>query len=99
MQGLAGQATDIDIAAREILRIGAVAAVSSIQTNVTIGLVTALVGIAAGPAAVAGFGTAARLEYLLVPMVFGIGGPLVAMVGTIALLSAASLQYWRTRRR
>jgi hypothetical protein len=25
--------------------------------------------------------------------------PLVAMVGTIALLSAASLQYWRTRRR
>jgi hypothetical protein len=25
--------------------------------------------------------------------------PLVAMVGTVALLSAASLQYWRTRRR
>jgi Na+-driven multidrug efflux pump len=56
--------------------------VSSIQTNVTIGLVTGLVGMAAGPAALAGFGTAARLEYLLVPMVFGIGGPLVAMVGT-----------------
>jgi Na+-driven multidrug efflux pump len=68
--------------AREILRVGAVAAVSSIQTNVTIGLVTGLVGMAAGPAALAGFGTAARLEYLLVPMVFGIGGPLVAMVGT-----------------
>jgi putative MATE family efflux protein len=68
--------------AREILRVGAVAAVSSIQTNVTIGLVTGLVGMTAGPAALAGFGTAARLEYLLVPMVFGIGGPLVAMVGT-----------------
>jgi putative MATE family efflux protein len=66
----------------EILRVGVVAAVSSIQTNVTIGLATALVGMAAGPAAVAGFGTAARLEYLLIPMVFGIGGPLVAMVGT-----------------
>ena len=44
--------------------------------------VTALVGLAAGPAAVAGFGTASRLEYLLVPLVFGLGGPLVALVGT-----------------
>ena len=68
--------------AREILRVGAVAAVSSVQTNLTIALTTALVGMAAGPAAVAGFGTAARLEYLLVPMVFGLGAPLVALVGT-----------------
>jgi Na+-driven multidrug efflux pump len=68
--------------AREILRVGAVAGVSTVQTNVTIALVTALVGLSAGPAAVAGFGTAARLEYLLVPLVFGIGGPLVALVGT-----------------
>ncbi len=68
--------------AREILRVGAVAGVSTVQTNVTIALVTALVALAAGPAAVAGFGTAARLEYLLVPLVFGIGGPLVALVGT-----------------
>ena len=68
--------------ARDILRVGAVAAVSSVQTNVTIALTTALVGAAAGPAAVAGFGTAARLEYLLVPLVFGLGGPLVALVGT-----------------
>ena len=68
--------------AREILRVGAVAAVSTVQTNVTIAAITALVGLAAGPAAVAGFGTAARLEYLLVPLVFGIGGPLVALVGT-----------------
>jgi len=67
---------------REILRVGAVAAVSSLQTNVTIGLVTALVGMTAGAQALAGFGTAARLEYLLIPLVFGIGGPLVAMVGT-----------------
>jgi Na+-driven multidrug efflux pump len=68
--------------AREILRVGAVAAVSSIQTNLTIGLTTALAGMAAGPQAVAGFGTAARLEYLLVPLVFGLGAPLVALVGT-----------------
>jgi len=68
--------------AREILRVGAVAAVSSIQTNLTIAMTTALAGMAAGPQAVAGFGTAARLEYLLVPLVFGLGGPLVALVGT-----------------
>jgi Na+-driven multidrug efflux pump len=35
-----------------------------------------------GPAAIAGYGTASRLEYLLVPLVFGLGAPLVAMVGT-----------------
>jgi len=51
---------------RDILRVGAMAA---------------LVG-AFGPAAIAGYGTGARLEYLLVPLVFGLGAPLVAMVGT-----------------
>ena len=66
----------------DILRVGAVAALSSIQTNLTIGITTALVGRAAGTDAVAGFGTGARLEYLLVPLVFGLGAPLVAMVGT-----------------
>ncbi len=66
----------------DILRVGAVAALSSIQTNLTIGLTTALVGRDAGTDAVAGFGTGARLEYLLVPLVFGLGAPLVAMVGT-----------------
>ena len=45
-------------------------------------LTTALVGAAAGPDAVAGYGTGARLEYLLIPLVFGLGAPLVALVGT-----------------
>lgn len=66
---------------RDILRVGLVAAVSTIATNVTIAFCTALVG-RFGPAAIAGYGTGARLEYLLVPLVFGLGGPLVAMVGT-----------------
>ena len=35
-----------------------------------------------GTAAIAGYGTASRLEYLLVPLVFCLGAPLVAMVGT-----------------
>jgi len=65
-----------------ILGVGAVAAVSSVQTNLTVALTTAMVGASAGPDAVAGYGTGARLEYLLIPLVFGLGAPLVALVGT-----------------
>lgn len=67
---------------RRILSVGAIAAVSSMQTNLTAALTTALVGAASGPEAVAGYGTGARLEFLLVPLVFGLGAPLVALVGT-----------------
>jgi putative MATE family efflux protein len=66
---------------RDILRVGIVAALVTITTNLTIAITTGLVG-RLGPAAIAGYGTGARLEYLLVPLVFGLGGPLVAMVGT-----------------
>ena len=67
---------------RDILRVGAVAAVTTLQTTLTVALTTALVGTAAGPEAIAGYGTGGRLEYLLVPLVFGLGAPLVALVGT-----------------
>ncbi|MGO4128452.1 MATE family efflux transporter [Inquilinus sp. YAF38] len=66
----------------DILRIGAVGALNSLQSNVVIAVVTALVAATAGVDAVAGFGTGARLEYLLIPLVFGLGAPLVALVGT-----------------
>ncbi|WP_338811351.1 MATE family efflux transporter (plasmid) [Agrobacterium leguminum] len=69
-------------AMRSILRVGGISSITSIQTNVTIGGATALVASVAGVDAVAGFGTGARLEYLLIPLIFGIGAPLVAMVGT-----------------
>jgi putative MATE family efflux protein len=65
----------------DILRVGAVAALITVQTNLTIAIATGLVG-QFGPAAIAGYGTGSRLEYLLVPLVFGLGGPLVALVGT-----------------
>mgnify|MGYP005814081391 CR=1 FL=1 len=65
-----------------ILGLGAIAAITSIQTNVTIALATAMVAATQGVDAVAGYGTGARLEYLLVPLVFGLGAPLVALVGT-----------------
>jgi len=66
---------------RDILSVGGPASIVATTTNVTIGTATAFVG-AYGPAAVAGYGTGARLEYLLVPLVFGLGAPLAAMVGT-----------------
>lgn len=66
----------------DILRVGAVAAVISLQTSLTVLLTTALVGTAGGADAVAGYGTGARLEYLLIPLTFGFGAPLVALVGT-----------------
>jgi putative MATE family efflux protein len=66
----------------DILRVGGVASISTLQTNLTVLLTTALVGIAAGPEAIAGYGTGNRLEFLLVPLVFGLGAPLVALVGT-----------------
>ena len=65
-----------------ILKVGAVASISTFQTTITVGLTTALVGLAAGPDAVAGYGTGSRLEYLMIPLAFGLGGPLVALVGT-----------------
>ena len=66
----------------DILKVGAVASVSTLQTTLTIALTTALVGHTGGPDAIAGYGTGGRLEYLLVPVVFGLGAPLVALVGT-----------------
>lgn len=67
--------------ARDILRVGLLGMVSTVATNLAVAIATALVG-GFGIAAIAGYGTAARLEYLLVPLVFGFGAPLVAMVGT-----------------
>jgi putative MATE family efflux protein len=66
---------------RDILRVGLLASLIAIMTNVTIALTTGVVG-AFGPAAIAGYGVGTRLEYLLIPLAFGFGGPLVALVGT-----------------
>ncbi len=66
---------------QEILRVGVASSVISLSTNVTAIVATALAG-KLGPAAVAGYGTGVRLEYMLVPLVFGLGQPIGAMVGT-----------------
>src|SRR5262249_27462337 len=58
---------------RDILRVGAVAALITVQTNLTIAIVTGIVG-RLGFGAIAGYGIGSRLEYLLVPLIFGLGG-------------------------
>jgi Na+-driven multidrug efflux pump len=64
----------------DILRVGLVAAISPLQRVSTVILLTGLVS-RFGPAALAGYGIGARLELLMVPLVFGIGSALVFMVG------------------
>lgn len=66
---------------KDILLVGLIGSISTVSTNLAIGVATALAGHF-GAGAIAGYGTASRLEYLLVPLVFGLGAPLVAMVGT-----------------
>jgi Na+-driven multidrug efflux pump len=66
---------------REILRVGLLSGIASMTSNVTVIAATSFVGTV-GPAAVAGYGTGARLEYLLVRLVFGLGSPIAAIVGT-----------------
>jgi putative MATE family efflux protein len=66
---------------REILRVGAPGSLNTVLTNLTVVLMTGLVG-PFGTAALAGYGMGARLEYLQIPLVFGMGSALVAMVGT-----------------
>ncbi|ADP18604.1 MATE efflux family protein 2 [Achromobacter xylosoxidans A8] len=67
---------------RNILSVGALATINPFLTNALVALTAALVGAYAGTAAVAGYGIAVRLEYLLMPIAFGLGAPMVAMVGS-----------------
>ena len=66
--------------ALDILRIGSASAVSAFSTNLTVAATLSSVS-AVNPALVAGYGAGVRLEYLLVPLVFGIGAPAAAMAG------------------
>jgi len=64
-----------------ILRVGVPGSLSPVISNASIAVCTALVG-SFGTAALAGYGVAARLEYILVPIAFGFGTALTAMVAT-----------------
>ena len=77
----------------DILRVGAVACGNALLTILTIIVVTGLVG-RYGTAALAGYGLGSRLELMLIPISFGVGGALTAMVGA----SRGGRRYARARR-
>lgn len=66
---------------RDILRTGAPLSLQPILNNISLALLASYAG-ALGAATLAGVGAAVRLEYLMYPLVFGLGATVVAMVGT-----------------
>ena len=68
---------------REILKVGLIASFSALTANLTAMLVTGLVG-RFGITALAGYGIGVRLEFMLVPLSFGIGSALTTLVGVAA---------------
>ncbi|MBU1193880.1 MAG: MATE family efflux transporter [Proteobacteria bacterium] len=65
---------------KDILRVGLPAGLSPVLSVFTIICITSLVS-RFGPEALAGYGIGARLEFLIIPLIFGIGAALTAMVG------------------
>lgn len=63
-----------------ILRMGALACISPVQTVLTILILTRLVA-QFGPEALAGYGVASRLEFLLMPVAFAVGVASVPPIG------------------
>lgn len=66
---------------RRILAVALPSAVNPLLSNGSIALATAYMAVF-GSVAIAAYGIAARLEYILVPIAFGMGSALTAMVAT-----------------
>ena len=66
---------------KDIFTVALPASLSPVFTVGTILVLTGLVG-QFGDAALAGYGLGARIEFLMIPLVFGIGTAMTAMVGT-----------------
>jgi putative MATE family efflux protein len=64
----------------DILRVGGLSAVGTIQSNLTVVLVTGAVGLF-GTDAIAGYGIASRLDYIQIPLLFALGSAALTMVG------------------
>lgn len=64
----------------EILRVGLLSAVGTLTVNLTVVVATGLVGRFGGEA-IAGYGLASRLDYVLIPILFALGTATVTMVG------------------
>jgi putative MATE family efflux protein len=66
---------------RDVLRVGLIASVAVIQINLSVIIVTGTVG-RFGEAAIGGYGIGARLDYLFIPLLFGLGSAMLTMIGT-----------------
>ena len=64
----------------EILAVGALGAANNVLTNLAVILATGLVGTF-GIEVLVGFGLGIRVEYLQIPLVFGIGSGMTPMIG------------------
>jgi putative MATE family efflux protein len=65
---------------KDIMGVGLLSAIGTLQVNLTVTLVTAAVG-RFGADAIAGYGIASRLDYIQIPLIFGLGAAMVTMVG------------------
>lgn len=77
----------------DIMRVGGLGLFNSASIALTVVLVTGFVG-RYGTAALAGYGLGSRLELMLVPFAFGVGGALTATVGA----NFGAAQFSRARR-
>jgi Na+-driven multidrug efflux pump len=77
---------------RDILAVGAMASLSPLLTVATVIMLTGLVS-RFGDGALAGLAIASRLEFLLIPIVFGIGAAMIA--SWIVLTALATRAGWR----
>lgn len=78
---------------REILKVGFPSALGTVVANLAVVVTTGLVG-AYGRDAIAGYGLASRLDYILIPLLFALGTASVTLVGT----NVGADQYSRARR-
>jgi len=64
----------------DMLKVGIPTALNAVLTNLTVILVTGTVGLF-GTSALAGYGIASRLDYIMIPLLFGISTATLTMVG------------------
>lgn len=67
--------------ARDILSVGLMASISAAQLNLAVMVLTAFAGTF-GSASLAGYGIGSRLDYLFIPILFGLGSAVLTLVGT-----------------
>jgi putative MATE family efflux protein len=77
----------------EILKVGVPGLINVMITNLSVVLLTGIAGHLGREAAI-GYAMGARLEYILIPLAFGFGTAIVAMVGT----NWGARQYRRARK-